>query len=78
MDKFSWKTIDGNKILKELDLSSFSYKGSVVPQDFYSFFNIGDEGSRLCNSNSLLSSTISKDINPYCLNFCIVAISFPR
>lgn len=43
MEKFSWKTIDDNKILKELDLSSFSYKVSVVPQDFYSFFNIEEE-----------------------------------
>jgi|TARA_Y100000389_G_C17395252_1_gene482151 putative restriction endonuclease len=40
MDKFSWKTIDDTKVLKELDLSSFSYKVSVIPQDYYSFFNI--------------------------------------
>lgn len=43
MVKISWKTIDEKSIVKELDLSSFLYQASLIPQDFYSFFSVGDE-----------------------------------
>lgn len=43
MKKFSWKTLDDGRLVKELDFSSFNHRGSGVPQDFYSFFEIGGE-----------------------------------
>lgn len=43
MNRFTWKHINKLKIIKELDYSSFTYNGSVIPQQFYEFFNIGSE-----------------------------------
>ena len=39
-ENFSWKTVDENKIKKELDFSSFAYRQTAIPKDFYNFFNI--------------------------------------
>lgn len=43
MKKFSWDLIDKNILVKNLDFSSFSEKGSAIPQDFYSFFNLSEQ-----------------------------------
>jgi putative restriction endonuclease len=47
MEKISWERINEKSIVKELDVSSFLYQGSNIPQDFYSFFNVGDEDQRI-------------------------------
>ena len=43
MKSFSWETLDDGRLVKELDFSSFNYRGSGVPQAFYYFFEMGDE-----------------------------------
>ena len=39
-ENFSWKTLDSSSVYKELDFSSFRHGVSVIPQSFYSFFEI--------------------------------------
>lgn len=47
MEIFSWKQLNDGRLVKELDFSSFNYKGSAIPQDFYSFFNIKKDNASI-------------------------------
>ena len=38
----SWELVDDKKLVKHLDYSSFHHNTSVIPLDFYKFFNLSD------------------------------------
>jgi hypothetical protein len=52
MTSHSWDTLDDGRIAKKLDFSSFNYKGSVIPKDFYYFFGIESENKSISLVNN--------------------------
>tara|TARA_B100000886_G_scaffold220059_1_gene152860 strand:- start:47 stop:1429 length:1383 start_codon:yes stop_codon:yes gene_type:complete len=53
----SWTLLSKYKIEKELDISSFRHRGSAIPKEFYSFFNIKNQ-SQVNNNNRTLFDII--------------------
>lgn len=60
MEKFSWKNIGHNQLVKNLDYSCFKYNTTVIPNDFYYFFNINSESDK-----KISIQLLDKDGNTY-------------
>lgn len=46
-EKFSWKSLDDGRVLKELDFTSFNHGVTPITKDKYSFFGISSENFNL-------------------------------
>jgi len=43
MEEYSWHQLKQGKLIKNLDFSSFNHRTSVIPKEFYDFFDLDSE-----------------------------------